>query len=101
MSTAEYPDDLTRRIAQLAAASVEDPDGEGSAVAMLVGGLRSDIDAVRADLDGLGGRLDELPTRLATLETGVGALAEQIRADALGNVELRRELLAALREAQV
>ena len=73
MSTAEYPDALTRRLELPAAAPGDEPEGETSAVAALVRGLRAEIGAVRAelgalraetgavrgDLDGLGGRVDD------------------------------------------
>ena len=104
MSTAEYPDALTRRIELLAAASLED---ESVALAALIGDLRAEIGGVRAelgslraqtgsvhaDLDSLGGRLtgavaagrsetgalahhvDELATRL----DGVGGRVEGVR----------------------
>ena len=107
MSTAEHPDALTRRIEQLAAASVDEPEGEGAAVAALVGALRAEIGAVRAelgslrsetgavrsDLDGLGGRLTgsvaasrsetgTLVRRVAELSTridGVGGRVDDVR----------------------
>ncbi|TAL12077.1 MAG: hypothetical protein EPN99_17125, partial [Frankiales bacterium] len=117
MSTAEHPDALTRRIEQLAAASSDDPEGEGAAVAALVGALRAEIGAVRAelgslrsetgavrsDLDGLGGRLTgsvaasrsetgTLVRRVAELSArvdGVGGRVEDVRN---GLPSLTREL---------
>ncbi len=107
MSTAEYPDALTRRIEQLAAA-VEEPEGDSSAaltalvgalraeiggVRAELGALRSETGAVRSDLDGLGGRLTgsvaasrtetgTLVRRVAELATrvdGVGGRVDDVR----------------------
>ena len=126
MSTAEYPDALTRRIEQLAAASIDEPDNEGAALAALVGALRADIGAVRAelgslrsetgavrsDLDGLGGRLTgsvaasrsetgTLVRRVAELSTridGVGGRVDDVRN---GLPSLSRELREGLSDVPV
>ncbi|MCW2613794.1 MAG: hypothetical protein JWN08_788, partial [Frankiales bacterium] len=126
MSTADHPDALMRRIEQLAAASVEEPEGEGAAVAALVGALRAEIGAVRAelgslrsetgavrsDLDGLGGRLTgsvaasrsetgTLVRRVAELSTridGVGGRVDDVRN---GLPSLSRELREGLSDVPV
>ena len=126
MSTADYPDALTRRIEQLAAASIDEPDSEGAALAALVGALRADIGAVRAelgslrsetgavrsDLDGLGGRLTgsvaasrsetgTLVRRVAELSTridGVGGRVDDVRN---GLPSLSRELREGLSDVPV
>ena len=123
MSTADDRDALTRRIEQLAAASVDEPEGEGAAVAALVGALRAEIGAVRAelgalraetgavrsDLDGLGGRLTgsvaasrsetgTLVRRVAELSTrldGVGGRVDDVRN---GLPSLSRELREGLEQ---
>ena len=123
---AESPDALTRRIQLLAAASVDEPEGEGAAVAALVGALRaeigsvkaelgalrSDTGAVRSDLDGLGGRLTgsvaasrsetgTLVRRVAELSTrldGVGGRVDDVRNGLPG---LSRELREGLEQIPV
>ncbi len=123
---AENPDALTRRIQLLAAASVDEPEGEGAAVAALVGALRaeigslkaelgalrSDTGAVRSDLDGLGGRLTgsvaasrsetgTLVRRVAELSTrldGVGGRVDDVRNGLPG---LSRELREGLEQIPV
>ncbi|MBW3646841.1 MAG: hypothetical protein KY440_03565 [Actinobacteria bacterium] len=126
MSMAENPDALTRRIQLLAAASVDEPEGEGAAVAALVGALRAEIGSVRAelgalrsetgavrsDLDGLGGRLTgsvaasrsetgTLVRRVAELSTrldGVGGRVDDVRNGLPG---LSRELREGLEQIPV
>ncbi|MBC7374447.1 MAG: hypothetical protein H7323_10710 [Frankiales bacterium] len=126
MSTADYPDALTRRIEQLAAASVEEPEGEGAAVAALVGALRAEIGAVRAelgslrsetgavrsDLDGLGGRLTgsvaasrsetgTLVRRVAELSTRIDSVGGRVDDVRNGLPSLSRELREGLSDVPV
>ncbi len=126
MSTADYPDALTRRIEQLAAASIEEPEGEGAAVAALVGALRAEIGAVRAelgslrsetgavrsDLDGLGGRLTgsvaasrsetgTLVRRVAELSTRIDSVGGRIDDVRNGLPSLSRELREGLSDVPV
>lgn len=117
MSTAEHPDALTRRIEQLAASAVDEPEAESVALPALIaalraeigavraelGALRSETGAVRSDLDGLGGRLTgsvaasrsetgTLVRRVAELATrldGVGSRVDDLRN---GLPSLTREL---------
>ena len=63
MSTAEHPDALTRRIEQLAAASSDEPENEGAAVAALVGGSRSQLlDPAGQRVGVIGGAHDSTPS---------------------------------------
>ena len=98
MSTAEYPDALTRRIELLAAAAVEELEGESTKVTALVGAVRAEIGAVRTelaslrfetgavrgDLGGLGGRLTGAVDAVASdlHEALTAALAREARSRA-------------------
>jgi len=96
VSTAEHADALTRRIEQLAASS-DEPEAEGAALAALVSALRAEAGAVGQRVDAVaeavGGALE---SRMAVLEDALDGLSERIEALARDGASTTTDTLSTL-----